>query len=567
MVTQGSHKGLVGRSRWKTSIFGTVILLALQALPALAADSSNFDFPVRPAMESQPISEETSGLRVVAPEDREDYEKEFYFPEDEPVTVDGQKGQTQQDLEQTRELLERVVEDSQPQSELVQGSMWSDRYGVPLDVDRQRADYAEVTVAEESSQVDSLARAAYRCESFWPTGIEVCGATLDQYERLGGLTSWLLYPTEVKKQNPDGRGFRQQFVNGWIYWSPEHGAHAVSRMTAAVWARNGWEAGWLGYPTSGENPVNGATALDGEVSGWMQQFEGGRIYRSPALQGFQVASINGLILDKWLAEGGTNSTLGFPVADEAMTPDRVGRFSRFQGGSIYWHPRFGAHSVEGEILKKWGAAGFEVGEYGYPIAVAVVEEGTLQATQQFENGIIRGKVFDGSDGYVTPYIYFPSPADAEEYFRSIENSILQNGYGSVPAVAERAAITKEYGPCVLEPQYIHRRTKSGATGEDKIVGFKAYTKCSKRVTRIDHSLSLHAHQWFPLPMGSFVKLAEFENHSLSEASLKSEALAYKCDGDKKTIFGGSVAGTIDVSGKKYYARAYPPNTRLECGIK
>lgn len=171
MVTQGSHKGLVGRSRWKTSIFGTVILLALQALPALAADSSNFDFPVRPAMESQPISEETSGLRVVAPEDREDYEKEFYFPEDEPVTVDGQKGQTQQDLEQTRELLERVVEDSQPQSELVQGSMWSDRYGVPLDVDRQRADYAEVTVAEESSQVDSLARAAYRCESFWPTGI------------------------------------------------------------------------------------------------------------------------------------------------------------------------------------------------------------------------------------------------------------------------------------------------------------------------------------------------------------------------------------------------------------
>ena len=30
MVTQGSHKGLVGRSRWKTSIFGTVILLAVQ---------------------------------------------------------------------------------------------------------------------------------------------------------------------------------------------------------------------------------------------------------------------------------------------------------------------------------------------------------------------------------------------------------------------------------------------------------------------------------------------------------------------------------------------------------
>ncbi|WP_231107854.1 LGFP repeat-containing protein [Corynebacterium glutamicum] len=50
-----------------------------------------------------------------------------------------------------------------------------------------------------------------------------------------------------------------------------------------------------------------------------------------------VASINGLILDRWLELGGPESDLGFPIADEAVTADGVGRFGLFQSGAIYWH--------------------------------------------------------------------------------------------------------------------------------------------------------------------------------------------------------------------------------------
>ncbi|WP_273353626.1 hypothetical protein [Corynebacterium resistens] len=32
----------------------------------------------------------------------------------------------------------------------------------------------------------------------------------------------------------------------------------------------------------------------------------------------------------------------------------MGRFNRFTGGMMYWHPQHGAHEVRGSILKKMG---------------------------------------------------------------------------------------------------------------------------------------------------------------------------------------------------------------------
>lgn len=113
------------------------------------------------------------------------------------------------------------------------------------------------------------------------------------------------------------------------------------------------------------------------------------MYRSPVLDGFQVASINGLILDKWLELGGPNSDLGFPIADEAMTADGVGRFSIFQHGSIYWHPDTGAHSISGGIFNKWAINGFEAGQFGYPIAEPETHSG-LKMSQEFQHGEISG---------------------------------------------------------------------------------------------------------------------------------------------------------------------------------
>jgi uncharacterized protein with LGFP repeats len=53
-------------------------------------------------------------------------------------------------------------------------------------------------------------------------------------------------------------------------------------------------------------------------------------------------SVIGAIRDKWLAFGGDSSFLGQPLTDELTTPDGVGRFNHFQGGSIYWTPSTGA---------------------------------------------------------------------------------------------------------------------------------------------------------------------------------------------------------------------------------
>lgn len=40
--------------------------------------------------------------------------------------------------------------------------------------------------------------------------------------------------------------------------------------------------------------------------------------------------------------------------------------SGFEGGVIYWHPKYGAHTVYGRILEEWGRHGLEAGVCGYP---------------------------------------------------------------------------------------------------------------------------------------------------------------------------------------------------------
>ncbi len=234
----------------------------------------------------------------------------------------------------------------------------------------------------------SLQATATRCQTFW-LAPQVCGAILDRYEQQGGVTSWLGFPIEPMSPNPDGQGQRQRFMGGFIYWHPETGAHAVSNLTAPVWERHSWEAGWLGYPLGGEVPVQGSNLLDGELNGWVQEFQGGRIYRTPMLEGFQVASINGLILDRWLELGGTNSELGFPLADEAKAPDGEGRFSIFQHGAIYWHPQYGAWETRGAVGEIWSMLGGVESEWGYPISAPVLDtDAPVAISQEFSDGYL-----------------------------------------------------------------------------------------------------------------------------------------------------------------------------------
>jgi hypothetical protein len=92
-------------------------------------------------------------------------------------------------------------------------------------------------------------------------------------------------------------------------------------------------------------------------------FENGSIYWSPSTGAFEV---HGLIRDKYRDVGWEAGFLGYPILDELVTPDGVGRYSVFQGGSIYWSPSTGAHEVHGLIRNKWRDLGWEAGQLGYP---------------------------------------------------------------------------------------------------------------------------------------------------------------------------------------------------------
>jgi uncharacterized protein with LGFP repeats len=106
-------------------------------------------------------------------------------------------------------------------------------------------------------------------------------AISDKYNALGGSSGFLGAATTSELTNADGVGHHQDFANGTIYWHPALGA---------------WE-------------------------------------------------VHGAIRVRWSALGSDTSVLGYPMTDETSTPDGVGRFNHFQHGSIYWHPRTGAHET------------------------------------------------------------------------------------------------------------------------------------------------------------------------------------------------------------------------------
>lgn len=367
--------------------------------------------------------------RTVTPDEIDAYVAEYEQDPHVTPVVDGVGGVSDTELAAYHDLVRATQAAGEPETSLAPGEMWSDTIGIPADVSKADADAAEIAIATEQDALPSInslnsldrlddqtmARAS-NCRTFFFSPHQVCGAILAAYDSLGGQFGWLMHPVEPMYLNPDGQGYRQRFRNGFIYWHPNTGAHAVTTRSAVVWDRNGWEQGWLGYPTSAEVPVRGTTPQDGELNGWVQYFQGGRMYRTPLAQGAHVASINGLILDKWLAMGGPDSELGFPIADEAKTADGIGRFSVFQHGSIYWHPHHGAHPVFGEILHQWATAGSEMGTLGYP-----VEDPTggssLSVSQQFQGGFLSsphvpvnlfGDLGRYSFGVLSPETFQPS---------------------------------------------------------------------------------------------------------------------------------------------------------------
>lgn len=268
-----------------------------------------------------------------------------------------------------------------PKSKVTPGQMRSDKEEIPGGFTKEQANRAEVQEAKEQA---TQARSGIQtfavvdtCRTYWPSPFKVCGKIREKYDSLGGPQSFLTWPKSDELKVPDGVGRRNEFVNGFIYWHPNTGAHPITTHFSVAWARTGWERGPLGYPTTDEFGLS-----DG--IGRKQSFEHGHIYGSLA----GLATIHGAIYDKWIQTGAEKGSLSYPIGDELGTPDGVGRYNKFAGGMIYWSPTTGAHEVQSLTLSLWATEGYEKGKYGYPVSQEYLN-GNGEIVQHFQKGTLN----------------------------------------------------------------------------------------------------------------------------------------------------------------------------------
>ena len=166
--------------------------------------------------------------------------------------------------------------------------------------------------------------------------------------------------------------------NGAIYYTKKLGAFAVYGAIYKKYLDLGAEKSILGFPVTDETGTP-----DGV--GRFNHFEQGSIYWTPASGAHE---IHGEIRTKWASLGWEKGFLGYPVTDEFTTPDRIGRFTHFQGGSIYWTPTLRANAVKKEICAEWERRGWEKGKLGYPISdTATTPDGVFG--NNFQGGSIH----------------------------------------------------------------------------------------------------------------------------------------------------------------------------------
>lgn len=160
---------------------------------------------------------------------------------------------------------------------------------------------------------------------------DVRGSIEVRYLSLGGPPGFLGLPLTHESVTPDRVGRYNHFQGGSVYWSPvTNGAWEVHGAIRARWEQTGWEKGPLGYPLSNEE-----VAPDGV--GRFGHFQNGKIYWTPTT-GAQ--EIYGSILGLWASQGYERSRLGYPTSGEYAVPG--GRRNNFQGGYISWTPLGGA---------------------------------------------------------------------------------------------------------------------------------------------------------------------------------------------------------------------------------
>lgn len=161
----------------------------------------------------------------------------------------------------------------------------------------------------------------------------VLGQIYAEYENTGESGAWG-FP--VKPQRSVSGGYEQEFQRCRMYY--RHGAakaHEVHGSILEKFLAKGGIGKW-GFPVSNETDIKKGSATIGRYS----EFEKCTIYWKSGLGAFEV---HGDIRRKYNAMGGPLSDLGFPTSDESRIAGASGaRGNSFQKGSILWYGSYGS---------------------------------------------------------------------------------------------------------------------------------------------------------------------------------------------------------------------------------
>ncbi|HTV34366.1 MAG TPA: PAN domain-containing protein, partial [Methylocella sp.] len=159
------------------------------------------------------------------------------------------------------------------------------------------------------------------------------------YQNYSGANGALGSAIDSVTTLPDGLGQKQDFANGTIHWTAQSCAHEVHGAIASEWYATGLTQGPLGYP------VINQTVTPDSIGRYNHFSKGASIYWTPTTGAHEV---DGPIRTQWAALGWEQSALGYPVTDEADQINGNGRFSLFQHGSILWNATTSAVTVNAD---------------------------------------------------------------------------------------------------------------------------------------------------------------------------------------------------------------------------
>jgi len=210
-----------------------------------------------------------------------------------------------------------------------------------------------------------------------------------KYAALGGASGVLGPTTGVVSGCPDGFGFYRHFRNGSIYWHPATGVHEVHGPIRAKWAGLGWERGFLGYPTSDE--LKGA---DPDQRGRFNRFQGGAIHWHPEIDlaaGTLAAPLGNAVFVMARTPMTTVNAKDL-AADQLMT--KVAAVGDLAAVTVLGVPETvlgsarGAHEVHGEIAAHYRSLGGSGSFLGYPTTDETATPDRVGRYNHFQAGSI-----------------------------------------------------------------------------------------------------------------------------------------------------------------------------------